>query len=140
MWKPLHRLTQDLFGGDFRISFGCIMRCCWSFRLALSRLFQKSIDWVKNEAKRNTPFSLLLLLIAKRGDFIEYIKGDRFGSEFIERRRIGLQWFLDRIARHPELQQSQCTRVFLESTDFVSNLKERAECEEVRTRDSCFGF
>lgn len=30
-----------------------------------------------------------------------------------------LQWFMDRIARHPYLQASQYTRLFLESTDFV---------------------
>ncbi|KAF7723006.1 intercellular trafficking and secretion [Apophysomyces ossiformis] len=41
---------------------------------------------------------------------IKYLKGDRFASEFIEKRRLGLQWFLDRIARHPYLQQSQSTR------------------------------
>ncbi|KAG2184622.1 hypothetical protein INT43_000535 [Umbelopsis isabellina] len=49
---------------------------------------------------------------------IEYLKGDRFGSEFVERRRQSLQWFLDRIARHPLYQQSQSTRVFLESVNF----------------------
>lgn len=27
---------------------------------------------------------------------------------------------MDRISRHPILQKSQCTRIFLESTDFVS--------------------
>ncbi|KAM3586836.1 intercellular trafficking and secretion, variant 2 [Umbelopsis sp. WA50703] len=49
---------------------------------------------------------------------IEYLKGDRFGGEFVERRRQSLQWFLDRIARHPLYQQSQSTRVFLESANF----------------------
>ena len=32
-----------------------------------------------------------------------------------------LQWFLNRIARHPEVQRSQSVRVFLESGDFVSS-------------------
>ncbi|OBZ83339.1 Sorting nexin-4 [Choanephora cucurbitarum] len=49
---------------------------------------------------------------------LEYIKGDRFSSEFIQRRMISLQWFLDRIARHPLLQKSQSTRIFLSSSDF----------------------
>lgn len=69
------------------------------------------------------------------------MKGDRFNPMFIEQRRLGyenicvcidssylifffycnsLQWFMDRIARHPLLQASQYTRIFLESTDFVS--------------------
>ncbi|KAI9004810.1 hypothetical protein CLU79DRAFT_782663 [Phycomyces nitens] len=52
---------------------------------------------------------------------MKYVKGDRFSSEFIERRRLGLQWFMDRIARHPYLQQSQSTRLFLESADFKND-------------------
>ncbi|KAI8978585.1 hypothetical protein BDB01DRAFT_799322 [Pilobolus umbonatus] len=54
---------------------------------------------------------------------LEYIKGDRFSSEFIQRRQISLQWFLDRLCKHPFLQKSQCTRIFLESTDFVNDKK-----------------
>ncbi|KAI8390057.1 hypothetical protein BD560DRAFT_379787 [Blakeslea trispora] len=49
---------------------------------------------------------------------LEYIKGDRFSSEFIQRRMISLQWFLDRISRHPLLQKSQSCRIFLSSSDF----------------------
>ncbi|CAO3641176.1 unnamed protein product [Mucor fragilis] len=52
---------------------------------------------------------------------LEYIKGDRFSTEFIQRRQLSLQWFLDRISRHPLLQKSQCTRIFLESTDFKND-------------------
>ncbi|KAL0137534.1 hypothetical protein V8B55DRAFT_1529229 [Mucor lusitanicus] len=52
---------------------------------------------------------------------LEYIKGDRFSAEFIQRRQLSLQWFLDRISRHPLLQKSQCTRIFLESTDFKND-------------------
>ncbi|KAI8637686.1 hypothetical protein BD408DRAFT_447423 [Parasitella parasitica] len=52
---------------------------------------------------------------------LEYIKGDRFSSEFIQRRQLSLQWFLDRISRHPLLQASQCTRIFLESNDFKND-------------------
>ncbi|ORZ10821.1 hypothetical protein BCR42DRAFT_422091 [Absidia repens] len=52
---------------------------------------------------------------------MRYIKGDRFDKDFIEKRRLGLQWFLNRIARHPLLQASQCTRVFLESGDFKND-------------------
>ncbi|KAI8091644.1 hypothetical protein BDF21DRAFT_145907 [Thamnidium elegans] len=52
---------------------------------------------------------------------LEYIKGDRFSSEFILKRQISLQWFLDRISRHPLLQKSQSTRIFLESSDFKND-------------------
>ncbi|KAI9320582.1 hypothetical protein BX666DRAFT_1852072 [Dichotomocladium elegans] len=51
---------------------------------------------------------------------LNYIKGGRFSREFLERRRLGLQWFLDRVVSHPCLQRSQFTRLFLESIDFVS--------------------
>ncbi|ORZ25085.1 hypothetical protein BCR42DRAFT_399352 [Absidia repens] len=60
---------------------------------------------------------------------LEYIKGDRFSSDFIERRKLCLQLFLDRIAKHPVLQQSQCTRLFLESSDFKND--KRAQSQHV---------
>ncbi|WWC60311.1 sorting nexin-4 [Kwoniella dejecticola CBS 10117] len=50
---------------------------------------------------------------------LEYIKGDRFGPEFIERRRLDLQRFADRIARHPTLQRSQLVNDFLQSTEWT---------------------
>ncbi|KAI9020684.1 hypothetical protein CLU79DRAFT_836052 [Phycomyces nitens] len=46
---------------------------------------------------------------------------DRFSKEFIERRKWSLQWFLDRIAKHPQLQLSQSVRIFLESNDFQND-------------------
>ncbi|KAI9467959.1 MAG: hypothetical protein EXX96DRAFT_585519 [Benjaminiella poitrasii] len=49
---------------------------------------------------------------------LEYLKGDRFSPEFIQRRLLSLQWFLDRLSRHPLLQKSSCTHIFLTSTDF----------------------
>ncbi|KAK8861583.1 sorting nexin-4 [Kwoniella newhampshirensis] len=50
---------------------------------------------------------------------LEYIKGDRFGPEFVERRRLDLQRFADRIARHPTLQRSQLVNDFLTSTEWT---------------------
>ncbi|KAI8380192.1 hypothetical protein BD560DRAFT_453284 [Blakeslea trispora] len=50
---------------------------------------------------------------------MRYMKGNRFDPMFIEHRRLALQWFMDRIARHPLFQASQYTRIFLESTDFT---------------------
>lgn len=49
---------------------------------------------------------------------MEYVKGDRFSSEFIERRRVSLQRYLQRIARHPILQRSEFFIMFLESPKF----------------------
>ncbi|KAI9313115.1 Phox homologous domain-containing protein [Dichotomocladium elegans] len=56
---------------------------------------------------------------------LSYIKGDRFSEEFLERRKWGLQWFMDRIAIHSQLQRAQCTRIFLESADFVKKPDQR---------------
>ncbi|TEB38909.1 lipid binding protein [Coprinellus micaceus] len=49
---------------------------------------------------------------------LEYITGDRFSPEFMERRRLDLHRFLERIARHPILQRSTLLRAFFESTEW----------------------
>ncbi|KAI8381253.1 uncharacterized protein BYT42DRAFT_565865 [Radiomyces spectabilis] len=49
---------------------------------------------------------------------MEYVKGDRFSKEFIERRRVSLERFLMRIARHPILGKSEFFVMFLESPGF----------------------
>lgn len=49
---------------------------------------------------------------------IEYLTGDRFSAEFIERRVADLQLFLERVCRHPTLQRSHLLRSFLESTEW----------------------
>ncbi|KAG8716929.1 intercellular trafficking and secretion, partial [Ceratobasidium sp. 394] len=49
---------------------------------------------------------------------MEYITGDRFGPEFVEKRRFDLHRFLVRLARHPTLQRSTLVRAFFESTEW----------------------
>ncbi|KAH7886132.1 hypothetical protein F5I97DRAFT_1213716 [Phlebopus sp. FC_14] len=49
---------------------------------------------------------------------LEYITGDRFSPEFMERRRLDLHRFLQRISRHPTLQRSTLVRAFFESTEW----------------------
>ncbi|GLB35916.1 putative lipid binding protein [Lyophyllum shimeji] len=49
---------------------------------------------------------------------LEYITGDRFSPEFMERRRLDLHRFLQRVSRHPTLQRSTLVRAFLESTEW----------------------
>ncbi|KAI8927651.1 hypothetical protein BC831DRAFT_451720 [Entophlyctis helioformis] len=46
---------------------------------------------------------------------MEYITGDRFGPEFIEKRRLSLQAYTDRLARHPVHQSSAIFQRFLEA-------------------------
>lgn len=68
---------------------------------------------------------------------VEYVTGDRFSPEFMERRRLeyvcriivygsnsslcpcSLHRFLQRLARHPTLQRSTLLRAFFESTEWV---------------------
>ncbi|KAI9266472.1 hypothetical protein BDA99DRAFT_505758 [Phascolomyces articulosus] len=82
---------------------------------SVRRRFQDFV-WLHNALLLEYPASIVPPLPDKHR--LEYIKGDRFSSEFIDRRRMSLQWFLNRISRHPELQRSQSVRVFLESGDF----------------------
>ncbi|KAF7784070.1 hypothetical protein Agabi119p4_235 [Agaricus bisporus var. burnettii] len=49
---------------------------------------------------------------------LEYLTGDRFSPEFMERRRLDLHRFLERISRHPTLQRSTLLRAFFESTEW----------------------
>ncbi|PFH54884.1 hypothetical protein AMATHDRAFT_72650 [Amanita thiersii Skay4041] len=49
---------------------------------------------------------------------LEYITGDRFSPEFMERRRLELHRFLQRLTRHPMLQRSTLVRAFFESTEW----------------------
>ncbi|KAI9489566.1 hypothetical protein BDB00DRAFT_770373 [Zychaea mexicana] len=83
---------------------------------SVRRRFQDFV-WLHNALLLEFPACIVPPLPEKHR--LEYIKGDRFGSEFIDRRKISLQWFLNRIARHPEVQRSQFVRIFLESGDFV---------------------
>ncbi|KAK2461567.1 hypothetical protein APHAL10511_006030 [Amanita phalloides] len=49
---------------------------------------------------------------------LEYITGDRFSPEFMERRRLELHRFLQRLTRHPTLQRSTLVRAFFESREW----------------------
>ncbi|KAI9302450.1 hypothetical protein BJ944DRAFT_269917 [Cunninghamella echinulata] len=49
---------------------------------------------------------------------LEYVKGDRFSTDFVEKRRASLERFLQRIERHPILSRSQYFIMFLESPEF----------------------
>ncbi|KAG6914636.1 hypothetical protein DXG01_016197 [Tephrocybe rancida] len=49
---------------------------------------------------------------------LEYITGDRFSPEFMERRRLDLHRYLQRVSRHPTLQRSTLVRAFFESTEW----------------------
>lgn len=56
---------------------------------------------------------------------LEYLKGDRFGTEFTLRRASSLGRFLTRIGRHPILKKSKTFYAFLESNDWNSYKKHK---------------
>ncbi|KAI8328053.1 hypothetical protein BC941DRAFT_445716 [Chlamydoabsidia padenii] len=89
------------------------------------RRFQDFV-WLYNSLCLELPACTIPYLPKKHR--LKYVKGDRFDKDFIERRRLGLQWFLNRIARHPLLQASQYTRVFLESGDFKNDKQMQSKC------------
>ncbi|GAA5899146.1 uncharacterized protein JCM6883_005122 [Sporobolomyces salmoneus] len=49
---------------------------------------------------------------------MEYVVGDRFSADFIEKRRIDLERFLQRLSKHPKLSRTGLFQNFLESTEW----------------------
>lgn len=56
---------------------------------------------------------------------MEYVRGDRFGTEFTQRRANSLHRFLTRITFHPRLRKCALFINFLESTDWNSYMRSR---------------
>ncbi|KAI1378683.1 hypothetical protein F4677DRAFT_411627 [Hypoxylon crocopeplum] len=57
---------------------------------------------------------------------MEYVRGDRFGPDFTNRRAYSLQRFLARIILHPILRRAPILHTFLESPDWNATMKSRA--------------
>ncbi|KAK3694581.1 sorting nexin-4 [Podospora appendiculata] len=57
---------------------------------------------------------------------MEYVRGDRFGSDFTARRAYSLQRFLSRVALHPVLRKANILHVFLESPDWNATMRTRS--------------
>lgn len=57
---------------------------------------------------------------------MEYVRGDRFGSDFTNRRAFSLQRFLARITLHPILRRAPIFHTFLESPDWNATMRSRA--------------
>ncbi|KAK8168520.1 putative sorting nexin-4 [Phyllosticta citrichinensis] len=56
---------------------------------------------------------------------MEYVRGDRFGPDFTQRRASSLRRFLKRITLHPVLRRSAILLLFLESNDWNSTMRAR---------------
>ena len=83
--------------------------------MATRRRFN-DFTFLREGLKRDFPACVVAPLPEKHR--LEYLTGDRFSPEFIERRTADLQLFLERICRHPTLQRSQLLRSFLESSEW----------------------
>ena len=56
---------------------------------------------------------------------MEYVRGDRFGTDFTSRRAHSLQRFLTRLSLHPHLRRAPILQSFLESPDWNATMKSR---------------
>ncbi|GAB7354356.1 hypothetical protein MBLNU459_g4864t2 [Dothideomycetes sp. NU459] len=56
---------------------------------------------------------------------MEYVRGDRFGPDFTQRRAYSLQRFLKRLTLHPVLRRATLLTLFLESSDWNATMKSR---------------
>ncbi|KAG9293932.1 hypothetical protein G9A89_019270 [Geosiphon pyriformis] len=84
--------------------------------VTVRRRFQDFV-WLHNALSRDFAACVVPPLPDKHR--MEYITGDRFAPEFVEKRRASLQRLLQRLGRHPTLQKSEYFRIFLESREWV---------------------
>lgn len=57
---------------------------------------------------------------------MEYVRGDRFGTDFTMRRGHSLQRFLTRLSLHPVLRRAPILHTFLESPDWNATMRSRS--------------
>ncbi|KAK0734867.1 hypothetical protein B0T26DRAFT_689875 [Lasiosphaeria miniovina] len=57
---------------------------------------------------------------------MEYVRGDRFGPDFMARRAYSLRRFLSRLALHPVLRRASIFHTFLESPDWNATMRSRS--------------
>lgn len=55
----------------------------------------------------------------------EYVRGDRFGPDFTQRRAHSLHRFLKRLTLHPVLRRTSLVMIFLESPDWNAHMRSR---------------
>ncbi|KAJ9051987.1 intercellular trafficking and secretion [Entomophthora muscae] len=86
--------------------------------VSVRRRFQDFV-WLFNGLTQEYPASVIPPLPEKHR--MEYLTGDRFSEDFIEKRRVSLERFLNRLALHPTLQRSPYMKKFLDSPDWSSS-------------------
>ncbi|SAL97912.1 hypothetical protein [Absidia glauca] len=107
------RVTEPRKENDGQSTF--VSYAIVSSKTTVRRRFQDFV-WLFNVLYTNYPACIVPPLPDKHR--LEYVKGDRFGTEFLEKRRTSMERFLQRIARHPVLGRASFFVKFLESSDF----------------------
>ncbi|KAJ3121015.1 intercellular trafficking and secretion [Physocladia obscura] len=85
-------------------------------QVTVRRRFQ-DFSWLHKALTDEYPYVILAALPEKHR--MEYITGDRFSPEFLEKRKLSLDNYMKRLAKHPLIAQSQILRRFLESNEIV---------------------
>lgn len=91
--------------------------------LSVRRRFQ-DFSWLQKRLMEEHPACLQPPLPGKHR--LEYFTGDRFSPDFLEKRRLQLEIYLQRVARHPQLQRSHVLQKFLETEGaIISDVQEK---------------
>ncbi|KAJ1725203.1 intercellular trafficking and secretion [Coemansia erecta] len=95
-------------------------------RYALRRRFQDFL-WLHDQLDKQFVACATPPLPGKHR--MEYLTGDRFSEDFVNKRKHGLERFLRRVILHPSLRASQHLTIFLEAKDWSSEyeLKQKSE-------------
>ncbi|SPO07677.1 related to sorting nexin 4 [Cephalotrichum gorgonifer] len=129
-------ITTQVSIFSYRPVKACLFRIRPSFLTALQSTFPSFQKPVTTVRRRFTDFVFLYKSLTK--DYIacavpplpdkqrmEYVRGDRFGSDFTARRAYSLQRFLARLALHPVLRRAPMLHTFLESSEWNATMRSR---------------
>ncbi|KAJ1818061.1 intercellular trafficking and secretion, partial [Coemansia sp. RSA 2599] len=95
-------------------------------RYALRRRFQDFV-WLHEQLEKQFIGSVIPPLPGKHR--MEYLTGDRFSEDFVNKRKHGLERFLRRVILHPSLRASEHLTVFLEARDWSSEYELKPKSE-----------
>lgn len=70
---------------------------------------------------------------------MEYVRGDRFGPDFTQRRAWSLHRFVKRLTLHPVLRRATIFAIFLESGDWNAHMRMRPGRSSTNASDSSTG-
>ena len=95
-----------------------------SFQKSLVKVRRRFTDFVflYKELSRQYPQCAVPPLPDKHK--MEYVRGDRFGPDFTQRRAHSLHRFLKRCAEHPVLRRATLLTIFLESNDWNAHMRQ----------------